>query len=29
MELKLVREYFPDGVNGVLSANGEVICNTI
>ena len=29
MELELVREYFPDGVNGVLSANGEVICNTI
>ena len=29
MELELVREYFPNGVNGALSVNGEGLCHTI
>jgi len=29
MELELVREYFPNGVNGALSVNGEGLSYTI
>ena len=29
MELVITRVYFPNGTNGVLSCNGEPVCNTI
>jgi hypothetical protein len=29
MDLELLREYFPDGTNGVLKFNNNLICNTI